>query len=471
MESHSRSPSIPSTPVSPRSPSPQRSVSQHRPSSRQGSISRLPQQGPLIPNVPQPSRTALNTPPVMPAPQVSSHGPSYPPLPQNFHPFRDQIAQQSSLPNMPPHSATQSLHNQGVYQGPSQGMQQAPQQIAHQSSHHSTHHSTHHRSRSRPPSAASHRYASSITPPVYGHTSSGTLSTSRTSLNGTPSRKELAGVTASSSNHHAALSPPPGIPASNTRPSGSPISSGGRSRSSPRGAQSSTVKSSPPTKESEPEPLRSTPAKDIHAKDIHRTQRPTLPASSSSQTQTRYVNMLLALDDIPTYFNMLASFFTWILLAGFILFPGTFANLQQQQLADTEAQILNVVTEVPLYIIAWICTGIGAAGMVWLWWRWMNNYVWVVNRIFVPGLLNSLAGVISTLANIYGSHSGTFTTTSKSTIIVTGAVTVITGVLTLVYQFWLLRNIKLEHDRQVGVERAGEHGEGVIGAPKRGKRE
>ena|SRR5882757_8571389 len=35
------------------------------------------------------------------------------------------------------------------------------------------------------------------------------------------------------------------------------------------------------------------------------------------------------------------------------------------------------------YVIAWLCTGIGAIGMIWLWWRWQKNYVWIVNRIFV----------------------------------------------------------------------------------------
>jgi hypothetical protein len=63
---------------------------------------------------------------------------------------------------------------------------------------------------------------------------------------------------------------------------------------------------------------------------------------------TRYVNMLLALDDIPEMFNMMASFFTWILLAGFVLFPGTFTSLQQQQLNGVAAQALNIVSNIPL---------------------------------------------------------------------------------------------------------------------------
>jgi hypothetical protein len=46
---------------------------------------------------------------------------------------------------------------------------------------------------------------------------------------------------------------------------------------------------------------------------------------------------------------------------------------------------------------------------------------------------------------------------------VIAAVAVVCGCLVMVYQFWLLRNIKKEHDREVGAELAGKHGEGVVG--------
>lgn len=72
---------------------------------------------------------------------------------------------------------------------------------------------------------------------------------------------------------------------------------------------------------------------------------------SATSQHTRYVNMLLALDDIPQWFNLMASFFTWILLAGFLLFPGTFTNLQQaanETESEFERRILTAVTNVPL---------------------------------------------------------------------------------------------------------------------------
>ena len=79
-----------------------------------------------------------------------------------------------------------------------------------------------------------------------------------------------------------------------------------------------------------------------------------------------------------------------------------------------------------------------------------------------PGLLNSLAGIISTLANVYGVQGHQFSSTSKSTISVTTITAGICGAFVAVYQFWLLALVKRKHDREVGREGAGKHGEGVV---------
>ncbi|RDB26836.1 hypothetical protein Hypma_005368 [Hypsizygus marmoreus] len=227
-------------------------------------------------------------------------------------------------------------------------------------------------------------------------------------------------------------------------------------------AASSSHKPLPPLQVMSPGNIVMTPRGTANQTQEH---RPDLPLSGPSQTDTKYVNMLLALDSIPRLHNMMASFFTWILLAGFVLFPGTFTSLQNAQ-ADISSEfgrhVLNAVTHVPLFVIAFICCGIGAVGMVYLWWRWMYNYVWLVNRIFLPGLLNSLAGLISTIANIYGVQHGEFSTTSKTTIIVTGVSTFICGVGTLFYSLWKIRRVKKRHDQEIGKERAGRHGEGFV---------
>ena len=79
--------------------------------------------------------------------------------------------------------------------------------------------------------------------------------------------------------------------------------------------------------------------------------RSRLPPGVSAQMDTQYVNMLLALDDIPAIHNLAAAFFNWIYLAGFVLFPGTFTslkNLEAQQGSDVAAQLINSVTQLPL---------------------------------------------------------------------------------------------------------------------------
>ncbi|KAM6494887.1 hypothetical protein JOM56_009510 [Amanita muscaria] len=190
---------------------------------------------------------------------------------------------------------------------------------------------------------------------------------------------------------------------------------------------------------------------------------------------TRYMRMLLALDKIPRIHNLAASFFTWILLAGFVLFPGTFTSLRNSGLNTTGSGIagevtnivLNTINNVSLFVIAFLCCGIGAAGMSYLWWRWMKNYLWLVNKIFLPGMMNSLAGVISTLSSVYGAQHGEFSTTSKITLTVTGSAMLVCGTLTAYYMLWRIRRVKLEHDRIVGKQRTGKRGEGLIERIKR----
>lgn len=77
--------------------------------------------------------------------------------------------------------------------------------------------------------------------------------------------------------------------------------------------------------------------------------RPHLMHGTPSQMDTQYVNMLLALDDIPKLHNLLAKFFNWILLAGFVLFPGTFTSLKNLGgSGQIEQQLVHAVTSIPL---------------------------------------------------------------------------------------------------------------------------
>lgn len=107
-------------------------------------------------------------------------------------------------------------------------------------------------------------------------------------------------------------------------------------------------------------------------------------------TPSRYVSMLLKLDKIPRLHNIYASLFTWLILAGYIVFPGTFTSLRKSNAIKNTANrnqaeevILDTAQNVPLLWLAGGCCVIGASGISWLWWRWNDNFVWLVNRIFL----------------------------------------------------------------------------------------
>lgn len=98
--------------------------------------------------------------------------------------------------------------------------------------------------------------------------------------------------------------------------------------------------------------------------------------------------------------------------------------------------------------------------MIWLWVQWRANFVWLLNRIFLPGCLNSFAGLISTLTNVYSQHGGNWSVTAWATAAVTGGVMVITGGLFALYNFWLLEAVKKRHELEMGQWNKGHGYEG-----------
>ena len=108
--------------------------------------------------------------------------------------------------------------------------------------------------------------------------------------------------------------------------------------------------------------------------------------------QTRYMEMLLHLDQIPRLHNILASVFTWILLAGFLVIPGTFTSFKNsaafKNAEDNDSNavahaILSSVKNVGLVWVSGAFCLIGGFGCLWLWFMWRKNYVWLLNRIFL----------------------------------------------------------------------------------------
>ena len=138
----------------------------------------------------------------------------------------------------------------------------------------------------------------------------------------------------------------------------------------------------------DPTPTTSKPLSKPESSDQTPSRTPQYTTKPSAQT--RYVDMLLGLDAIPRSHNLLASFSTWILLAGFVVVPGTFVSVENSKMLQEGAKsnavddvLLKTVKHAPLIWVAGSCGLIGGAGMVWLWWRWRSNYVWLINKIFL----------------------------------------------------------------------------------------
>jgi hypothetical protein len=100
--------------------------------------------------------------------------------------------------------------------------------------------------------------------------------------------------------------------------------------------------------------------------------------------QTEYLRMLIEYDNLPLGSSLLALFFTWILLAGYLVFPGTFTSINHFSGESAPKTLLVLaVRNLPLLWTAAVCCGIGACGIVWLWWKLRANYFYTMNRLFL----------------------------------------------------------------------------------------
>lgn len=100
--------------------------------------------------------------------------------------------------------------------------------------------------------------------------------------------------------------------------------------------------------------------------------------------------MLLDLDFIPWYFNIASGVANWVLLAGYLVIPGTFTSLQKSDtlngsLSNTETgqAIIGTIQNPPILVIACSFLVAGAACMLWLFWERRDNYIWLINRLFM----------------------------------------------------------------------------------------
>ncbi|KAK2051915.1 hypothetical protein LY76DRAFT_673061 [Colletotrichum caudatum] len=167
-------------------------------------------------------------------------------------------------------------------------------------------------------------------------------------------------------------------------------------------------------------------------------------------TISRYDQMVLENDkDIDWWWSLLAKIFSWLLLAGYIVFPSTFASLQRSRALESMGVVGYIVSRGVndfLISLASILSGSASIGLAWLWFKRRTNYIWVNQQIIIPTLVNSLMGFFSTLLNLYTVHGGEWSTTAIVTATVTAWWLFASCILCLIYRFLLNRLQRIEAD-------------------------
>ncbi|KAL0467079.1 hypothetical protein QR685DRAFT_599829 [Neurospora intermedia] len=181
----------------------------------------------------------------------------------------------------------------------------------------------------------------------------------------------------------------------------------------------------PPALYTQPRPVPSTPGGPCRH---HQRQ--------AMRLSTPYMQMLLALDKIPRLHNILVSCLTWLLLVAFIIVTGSF---------HTPSGSVVVYPMEPWFAVSLGCMAVGILGCLWLGIRWRRNYVWLINRLYMPLFLNGLAGVLATL--------GGWCFPAVMAMVVEGVLMVVSVVLLGVYNFWLLRRVKKFESGHYGREK------------------
>lgn len=89
-------------------------------------------------------------------------------------------------------------------------------------------------------------------------------------------------------------------------------------------------------------------------------------------------------------YNLCAGAANWVLLAGYLVVPGTFASLKEsdevkQTLQENNAGrvLLKTIENPPLLVIACIFLVAGISILGWLSIVFKDSYTWLINRIFM----------------------------------------------------------------------------------------
>ncbi|KAJ5239563.1 hypothetical protein N7468_004182 [Penicillium chermesinum] len=108
----------------------------------------------------------------------------------------------------------------------------------------------------------------------------------------------------------------------------------------------------------------------------------------TSSPPVTYIQKVVEADQVLWEYNILASIAHWVLLAGYLILPGTFTSLQNSDgishklgQSQTGKAILNQIQNPPLIVLGCLFFFIGTCGIGGLYWKHQNNYIWLADIV------------------------------------------------------------------------------------------
>jgi hypothetical protein len=108
--------------------------------------------------------------------------------------------------------------------------------------------------------------------------------------------------------------------------------------------------------------------------------------SRKAKDSTKYNDLIVESYNTPERFNILATASLWTLLAGFVVFPGTFTSLQNTSSLSSSVPgrvVQRTIQNVPLLAIAVFFFLLGMVGVGWLWQQRRRQYLWLADKVFL----------------------------------------------------------------------------------------
>ncbi|KAH7146762.1 hypothetical protein B0J13DRAFT_584261 [Dactylonectria estremocensis] len=140
--------------------------------------------------------------------------------------------------------------------------------------------------------------------------------------------------------------------------------------------------------------------------------------------------MIIKSHEVPNTYNLIAAVSNWLFLAGFVFFPGTFTSLSHTSaLADSAGRaVQHAVDNIPLLCIGVLSSLLGETGICWVWWNLRDNNIWLIDRVFLLSIFNSVIALVLITAIV--------------TVCIIGVCVTVMGSMLLIYELWFLSKLR-----------------------------